>query len=352
MQAMNQLIVLAAPDSFSRTASAGQVAAAIAKATEQLPGVACDQCPLSDGGDGFLQVVAAIGGSLQNVVVRGPLGVRVEAPFRLAGDVAYVESATACGLGLVGGPAGNDPVRAGTYGVGELVAAALAAGATKVVLGVGGTASTDGGRGAIEALEAAGWLDPLVQQRIAVVVATDVATVFGDAAATFGPQKGATGLQVELLRRRLAEDADELCRRFGRDVRSVAGSGAGGGLAGGLAAVGARIESGAAVVADIVGFDRRLARAAVVVTGEGRTDVTSRSGKVVGEVLRRAAQSAKPAVVVAGSITADVTSELVRCVDLTSRYGRQRAWDDPTGCVTDSLGEVLGALVSELRGAR
>src|SRR5205823_4116248 len=182
-----------------------------------------------------------------------------------------------------GGPEGNDPLRATGRGVGELIAAAAAEGARKVVVAVGGVASTDGGVGAVEALPA--HLPPLE-------VACDVEARFLDAADVFAPQKGATPEQVAVLRERLAK----------LDVPDQPGAGAAGGLAGGLAAIGATLVRGFDLVATRLELDRHLAEADLVITGEGLVDATSLTGKVVGGVLQHAAEAGVPTLVVAGDV--------------------------------------------------
>jgi glycerate kinase len=346
--------VLAAPDAFKGTATATAVATAIATAADAA-GWECDSCPLSDGGEGFADVLAAAGagGSWRTTTVAGPLGAPVEARWWLAGADAVVESAAASGLPLAGGAEGNDPLRAGTRGTGQLVAAAVAAGARRVLLGVGGSASTDGGRGAVEAIEEAGGLGATE-----LVVACDVDTGFVEAAARFGPQKGATPAQVAELEGRLAAMAADLRRRYGVDVRAIPGAGAAGGLAGGLAALGARLVPGFEVVAGAVGLAGRVRQADLVVTGEGRLDASSWSGKVVDGVVRTAAAGrggrgggAVAVAVVAGAVGPGALegvaaarragAGVVEVHSLTDRFGSDRAVADPTGCVRDLVGEIL-----------
>jgi glycerate kinase len=211
----------------------------------------------------------------------------------------------------------NDPLRASTRGTGELIAAALRAGARDVIVGVGGSATTDGGLGALEAL---GWST----NGIRITVACDVSTRFLDAARVFGPQKGATQAQIALLTRRLARLADEYESRTGVDVREFAGSGAAGGLAGGLAAIGAELEPGFDVVAEAAGLEDAL-DVDLVITGEGKVDATSFDGKTVGGVLAWAADVGVPhAAVIAGQITDEARDELavranVQVLALTDR---------------------------------
>jgi glycerate kinase len=252
--------------------------------------------------------------------VTGPLGEPVEAEWRLEEDgTALIEAAQASGLSLAGGPERNDPLGATSRGVGELVAAAVAEGAGRIVVAVGGVASTDGGAGAVEALPSP--LPPLD-------VACDVEARFLDAAHVFAPQKGATPEQVRILRERLARLA----------VPDLPGAGAAGGLAGGLAAVGARLLPGFDLVADRLCFDARLAEAELVVTGEGLIDATSLTGKVVGRVLARAETAGVEALVVAGDVAA---GSPIEAVSLVERYGAERALAEPAKCLAELAEAVL-----------
>src|SRR5205807_3040674 len=213
----------------------------VARAVED-QGWRCDRAPVADGGEGTLE---ALGGPTRRTTVRGPLGEPVEAEWRIEGEMAVVEMARASGLLVVGGAEANDPIHATTYGTGQLVAFAVDSGARRVLVGVGGSATTDGGLGAVTALEP--------HRRLRgreVVVACDVTTTFVDAAEVFAPQKGATPAQVALLKRRLERLAQVYVRDYGVDVRDIPGSGAAGGLAGGLAALGARLLPGFDVVAE------------------------------------------------------------------------------------------------------
>ena len=335
-------LVLGAPDAFKGTAGAGAVAEAVA-AGAAAAGWRCDRCPLSDGGEGFAEVLAATGrgdggepGHWERTTVTGPLGEPVRARWYLRGDEAVIESAAASGLPLAGGPEGNDPLAATTRGTGELIAAARRAGVRRILVGVGGSATTDGGLGALEALEEAGGLGDTE-----VVVACDVDVAFADAAPLFAPQKGASAAQVEILRARLESLADRYRRRRGVDVRALPGAGAAGGLAGGLAVLGARLVPGFEVVAGAVGLAGRLAAADLVVTGEGRLDATSWSGKVVGGVSARARAARRPVLVVAGAVGPGGEAPGLTVVDLTARYGAARARADPTGCVAEAVGVEL-----------
>ncbi len=289
---------------------------------------------MADGGEGTLD---ALGGANRSSVVTGPLGEPVTAPWRLSRGVAVIEMALASGLAVAGGASSNDPVNATTSGTGELIAEAVEAGAQRVLVAVGGSATTDGGLGALEAL-------PSVARMAGVemIVACDVRTAFVDAAAVYGPQKGASPVQVELLTRRLRRLAQIYERDFGVDVTTLTGAGAAGGLAGGLASRGASLVNGFEVVAEEIDLGERILNAEVVVTGEGRYDATSLQGKVVGGVAELAAESGTRAIAVVGSSdsSADIPESL-ELLNLTARFGSERAHADPCRCVREALEDVL-----------
>lgn len=325
--------VVAAPDKFRGTATAREVAAAVARAAAAC-GWACDQVPLADGGEGTLDV---LGGPNRTTLVTDPLGDLVEAEWRHDGDRAVIEMARASGLALVGGPDGNDPMAASTYGTGELIGAALDAGARRIIVGVGGSATTDGGLGAARALY------PLHRIRgVELLVACDVRTRFVDAAEVFSPQKGATPAQVELLRRRLERLAQVYMEDFGVDVRELEGSGAAGGLAGGLAAIGARLVPGFDLVADEVDLAGRVEGADLVVTGEGFLDAQSFAGKAVGGVAEMAAAEGVPVLAIVGRVFDDhEVAERLPVVSLVERFGETRAMADTLACVEEAAAEAL-----------
>ena len=326
--------VLAAPDKFRGTASAAEVAEAVAAAAGAAS-ASCDLAPMADGGEGTLD---ALGGPNRSSVVTGPLGGPVVAPWRLSRGVAVIEMALASGLAVAGGASSNDPVNATTTGTGELIAEAVAAGARRVLVAVGGSATTDGGHGALEALPSVARMSG-----VEMIVACDVCTSFLDAATVYGPQKGASPAQVELLARRLRHLAQIYERDYAVDVTTMAGAGAAGGLAGGLAARGASLVNGFEVVADEIGLPERILSADVVVTGEGRYDATSLQGKVVGGVAEIAAQSGTPVLAVVGSTDpAAPGPDGVELIDLTARFGSERAHNDPCGCVRGAVAEALG----------
>lgn len=325
--------IVAAPDKFRGTADAAQVAAAIAAAAAE-HGIECDQIPLADGGEGTLD---ALGGANRTTLVSGPLGDPVSAPWRLDRGRAVIEMARASGLELAGGAEGNDPIAASTAGTGELISAALEAGARRIVVGVGGSATTDGGLGAVRAIT------PRQRLRgVELLVACDVRTTFVDAATIFGPQKGATPKQVELLRRRLERLAQVYRDDFGVDVTEVAGSGAAGGLGGGLYAVGAELVGGFDLVAEEVRLAERLEGADLVVTGEGFVDAQSFEGKVVGGVAALARELGVPVLVVCGQ-TFDDAAERVELISLVERFGTEAAMTETADAIRRAVSDALGA---------
>ena len=298
--------ILVAPDSFKGTFSAIDVAAAIGRGL-QAGGRPVDLCPVADGGEGTMTaLIESVGAAVVTAPVTDPLGRRIEAEFAIGGTVAIVETAAASGLGLVAQP-DRDPVAATTAGTGELILAAAEAGADTIYLGVGGSATTDGGAGAIKAIEGAGGL-----QGVRLVVLCDVRTSFQDAARVYGPQKGASADQVRSLTRRL----NALARRLPRDPRGVPMTGAAGGLSGGLwSAFGAELVPGAAFVLDAVGFDARMRSARAVVSGEGKLDQQSLVGKIVSEVATRARQAGVPCHAVVGTRELDAMGARVLDLD-------------------------------------
>lgn len=347
--------VLIAPDKFAGTLTAVQAAEAIAEGWRRhAPDAVLDLAPMADGGPGFVDVLhASLGGDLVAATVSGPHGAPVPAAVLVVEGVAYVESAQACGLHLLDGPART----ATTTGVGELVLAALDAGARKVVVGLGGSGTNDGGAGMLAALGATADVDlaaggaglagvsrvdlDAVRTRlegVELVAATDVDVpltgLFG-ATKTFGPQKGVEESDVAVLDAALEEFAVAAGRRVSLDK----GAGAAGGLGYALMLLGAAREPGIDLVSEAVGLPARAVAADLVVTGEGAFDFSSRSGKVpygVGEV---AGDALRPCVALAGQVL--VGSREMRALGIESAYslvdlvGERRAFADPAGSLAD-----------------
>jgi glycerate 2-kinase len=338
--------VLVAPDKFRSTASAQAVAAACGRAVAATGHVA-ELLPLADGGEGLLEVV---GGSVRTTIVHGPLGEEVAAswrfldkPPRRAPATAVLEMAAASGLELVGGAAGNDPMAASTRGTGELIKAALDEGARRIIVGLGGSATTDGGVGALEVIAG-----DVRLRDTEVLVACDVTTTFVFAAEVFGPQKGATPAMVGLLGRRLDALAEHYLDRFGVDVRQIPGSGAAGGLGGGLAAIGAKLRSGFELVADLLRLEDAIGRADLVITGEGRLDVTSFAGKVVGS-LRDRVMGGTDIVCIVGESTPDglALAGEMSVLSLSDRYGGEKARSDTEALIEATCAEFLATWSAE-----
>lgn len=305
-------MILVAPTSFKGTHSASEAAAAMAAGARAVYTDDILAMPVSDGGPGLIESLQhAAGGDLRTVPVTGPLGTSVTARILVQNSTAYVESADACGLHLVAQDQRN-PLVATSFGVGELLLAASSY-AADVVIGLGGSATVDGGVGAARAL---GWtlrgtslLDfaaiearPKALPRITALA--DVANpLFGPngAAHVFAPQKGASAADVEMLDRALRRLAEIVARDIGADVVSMAGGGAAGGLGAGLYAfANARLISGSEWMLERLRLDELLSRADAVITGEGRYDAQSGMGKITGVIAARAAAAGVPCLIVAG----------------------------------------------------
>jgi glycerate 2-kinase len=310
---------------------------------------------MADGGRGFVDVLhATLGGELLATTVSGPYGEQVPGTVLVTGETAYVECAQACGLHLTD-PGHRAPERATSRGVGELVAAAVDAGATRVVVGLGGTGSNDGGAGMLAALGAiatpAGALDhgpstlkdldsvdlDAARARVAdveLVVASDVDNpLLGLIGATnvYGPQKGLPDDRlhaVDAVLERLADATD-------KKLALAKGAGAAGGLGFGLMLLGATRSPGIALVADAVGLAERARRADLIVTGEGAFDFSSRSGKVPYGVAQVAAEAVRPCIALAGKVL--IGSREMRAVGIESAYsmvdlvGEEASFADPAG---------------------
>lgn len=322
--------VLVAPDSFKGSMSALRVCDIVSKALKDaIPGCEVDSIPVADGGEGTAESFAfACGAVMREVTVTGPDFNKVAARYAVMGDTAVIETAQACGLPLVSGE--NNPVLATTFGVGELITDALNEGCRKFILGIGGSATNDGGIGCLTALgfgfydkdtesvspNALG-LSKLksvdisgVDSRLAeceFTVLCDVENpLYGENGAAFiyAPQKGADGETVIFLDDALKNYEKAVKKSLGIDCAHNAGSGAAGGMGYGFRVfLGAELKSGAKTVLDICGFDERAKKADVIITGEGRFDSQSLMGKLPGEIISRAGD--KPVAVICGICTAE-----------------------------------------------
>lgn len=327
--------VLACPDKLKGVLTAAEAAHALA-AGFRAAGVEADELPLADGGEGTADALhAALGGDWRTAPVSDPLGREVEARFLLLRDGrAVVESAEAIGLWRLAADE-RDPLRATSRGLGELILAACDAGASSVLVSLGGSATVDGGAGMREVL------DRLPTQ---VTVACDVRNqLLGErgAARVYGPQKGASPAQVEELERRLA------AMRELAPVADLPGAGAAGGLGAALAALGAKLVPGAGLVLEAVGFGARLRGAALVVTGEGAVDLSSAEGKTPAGVATACRSAGVPCIVFGGRVEPS-SAHALYAAGATSVFSLsgvpERARDDLA-----ELGEALGRLAVSLR---
>jgi glycerate kinase len=337
------VIVLAAADKFKGTATAAQVCAAIGHACWEL-GIDCIERPMADGGEGTLDV---LGGPNRVTTVTGPLGDPVDAQWRLHKGVAVIEMARASGLMLVGGATGNDAMAATTQGTGELIDTALDAGAKKIIVCLGGSATTDGGLGAVRAIHA-----PARLKAVDFLVACDVETSFVDAAQVFAPQKGATAAQVDLLRKRLERLQQMYERDFGVDVSSLVGAGAAGGLAGGLAALGATLVNGFDLVAEEVDLYDTINNVDFVITGEGFVDEQSFDGKVVGSVCDLAVDAGIPVATICGEIDEELPEDLrqrANASSLRALFGEDRAMSQPLQLIEEVATTILRDYTAKTR---
>ncbi|WP_328998685.1 glycerate kinase [Kribbella sp. NBC_00709] len=347
--------ILIAPDKFAGTLTAVEAAAAIEEGWRRRdPGAEVLVAPMADGGPGFIDVLSAVvDGTLLSVTVRGPLGDETPATVLLAGETAYVETAQACGLHLVE-PKDRRPEEATTYGVGQLIAAAIDAGAKRIILGLGGSGTNDAGAGMLAALGATGESGHLdggagglagltavdlqpARERVAgieFVAASDVENpMLGLRGATnvFGAQKGIGDErkpQVDGWLTHFAELAD-------RKTADQKGAGAAGGLGYALLLLGAERVSGIDLVAELTGLKEKAARVDLVLSGEGAFDFQSRDGKVIAGVAKVANDAMRPCVVLAGKVL--IGSREMRSMGVESAYalvdavGEERAFADPHG---------------------
>ena len=327
--------VLAAVDKFRGTATAAQVASAIGHACWEL-GVDCVEAPIADGGEGTLD---ALGGPNRTTRVTDPLGRPVEAQWRLVGDTAVIEMARASGLSLVGGAKKNDVIAASTIGTGQLIDTALNDGAKRIIVCVGGSATVDGGLGAIRAIGT-----PARLRGTEFIVACDVRALFSDAARLFGAQKGATPVQIEFLSGRLEQLQQSYLRDYNIDISLLIGGGAAGGLAGGLSALGANLVPGFDVVADEVGLHEQIAQCDLIITGEGYLDSESFDGKVVGGVQQLAQQFNKPVVVICGGGDIDA-QQRIDSFSLIENFGDAEAFSKPLMCVEKAAAAIVARFI-------
>jgi len=364
--------VLIASDKFKGSLTAAEVAAAVAAGVRRArPDAAVGSVPVADGGDGTLAAAVAAGFELVPITASGPTGRPAHSGYARRGDVAVVELADVSGLvRLPGGPV---PMTATSRGTGEVMAAAVDAGCRRIVLGIGGSASTDGGAGLVRGLgarltdaeghdlpEGGGALAALasldmaeLRPRLAgveVVVACDVdnpLTGARGAAATYGPQKGASPGQVLELDDALTHWADVVAGVTGRDLREAAGAGAAGGVGfAALALLGAELRPGIELVLDLVGFQEQLAGADLVVTGEGALDAQTLHGKAPAGVAAAAAAAGIPVVAVCGSNLLD-PAQLTEA-GISAAYALTDLDPDVARCIADGarLLEELGERIA------
>lgn len=366
--------VVLAPDKFKGSLTAAEVAEALAAGMQDvLPGLETIMLPVADGGDGT--VAAALSAGFAKIIVDavGPTGEPVRAPYALDGDRAVVELAAVVGLSML--PGGRlEPLRSSTYGLGLVVADAIRRGATTIVLGLGGSASSDGGAGMAQALGAqllgangdevpseGGALADLAHLDLAplraaldgvrIIVASDVDNpLLGlhGAAAVFGPQKGAAPQQVEALERGLRHWSQLVSNATGRDDAQRAGAGAAGGTGfAALALLNAEIKPGIELILELIDFDRRIAGADLVVTGEGSLDEQSLAGKAPVGVARAAARAGIPVVAVAGRLQLSVTR--LREAGISGGYALTALEPDVDRCIANAgpLLRRLGGQIAE-----
>lgn len=299
--------IIVAPDSYKGCLTAREVAGVIGQSLrESFPDATVVTIPLADGGEGTVEILSeALGGTIHTATVTDPLGRKVQAKYAIKGDTAIIEVAEACGMKLLC-PDELNPLKASTRGVGELLIAARKEGANHFIIGLGGTATCDGGEGM---MSVTGIREALKEARIELL--SDVDNPFigqNGAARVFAPQKGAIGADIELLEQRLTAIAQRILRETGRDITDLPGAGAAGGLGGALVGwFGATISSGIDHILDLVRFDEIIQDADLIITGEGKSDLQTLHGKVPLGILRRA--NGIPVTLVSGRI--DAPTELL-----------------------------------------
>ncbi len=348
--------VVVAPDKFKGSLTAAEAATAMRLGVlDVAPDAAVECVPVADGGEGTVDAFVTAGAVIREVTVHGPLGDPVRARLAVHGDVAVVEAAQACGLGLVERPGPLTALAADTIGVAELVLDAISAGALRVVVGIGGSASIDGGSGLARGLgalllDAAGRplppgggplhrLDRIVTsglvdlRGVRVAAACDVQAPLVAAALTYAAQKGAGPDEITLLEKGLSRWAEVVERDVGRSIASIPGGGAAGGLAAGAVAfLDAEIVSGVDVVLDLLGFRQAVVGADLVLTGEGSFDAQSLDGKAPVGVARLAREAGAPTWVIAGRAAVDeqqlAAAGVSGCLTLTDIAAPQQAISD------------------------
>ncbi|HLH99772.1 MAG TPA: glycerate kinase [Acidimicrobiales bacterium] len=354
--------VVVAADKFKGSLDASQVARAVAAGLRRRAGADLDvvDVPVADGGDGTLDAVVSAGYTLRPVVASGPTGRPVETAYAALGSTAVVELAAVCGLAQL--PGGYpEPLRSSSYGLGQVIAAALAGGATHLVVGIGGSASTDGGAGMLTALgarilDAAGHpvppggaalagaasldlrgLDPRIAA-VEVTLACDVDNPLvgpHGAAAVYGPQKGATAGDIATLDAALRRWAEVVAAATGTDLSAAPGAGAAGGVGlGALAVLGATMRPGIDLVLQLLGFEELVRGARLVVTGEGSLDEQTLHGKVVTGVAARAAAAGVPTVAVAGRVL--LAGDQMAQAGITKAYALSDLQPDPVVSMRDA----------------
>jgi glycerate kinase len=370
--------IVIAPDKFKGSLSATQVAAAIAAGLRaSCPTAELVTVPVADGGDGTVDAAVAAGFERMPVTVAGPTGEPVHTSYARRGETAVVELACACGLMLL--PGGRrEPLTASSFGAGQVLAVALEAGARRIIFGVGGSASTDGGAGLLQALGARvlgsrgeplgrglgggalrdvssldlRGLHPALRS-CSVILATDVANPLtgpGGAAEVYGPQKGASPAQVNELASGLRRWAAVVAEAVGADWSQAPGTGAAGGVGfAALAVLGAEPLPGIGLVLDLADFDSALAGAALVITGEGSLDEQSLSGKAPVGVARAAARHGIPVVAVVGRST--LTGAQLAAAGISAVYPLSDLEPDPARSNTEAsaLLERLGREIARDR---
>jgi glycerate 2-kinase len=364
--------VVVAPDKFKGSLTAAQVAARVAAGlTRAAPGVEVVQVPVADGGDGTLEAALSAGYRRVPVRAEGPTGEAADTAYAERDGVAVVELADVSGLGRL--PGGRPaPLTASSYGTGQVIGAALDAGCRRVVLGIGGSACTDGGAGLVQALggrardargeevgrgggalAAVRSLDladlPSALSSTEVVVASDVDNpLLGPrgAAAVYGPQKGASPAEVAELDAALARWADAVQRATGLELAGIPGAGAAGGV--GFAAVavlGATLRPGIELILDLVGFAAALPGAGLVITGEGSLDAQTLHGKAPAGVAAAARSAGIPVVAVAGRSL--LTAADLELAGIRAAYALTDLEPDPDRCMTDA-GPLLERLAAKV----